>query len=502
MVRIDKESRTPYYLQLKEQLRDLIVNGVLKPGAKLPPTRQLAAELALNRNTVLTAYEELEADGLVNSHVGQGTFVADPTEYLAQAQPGVRRRFNWPNHFSQLFDEYSLFSLVQLYRISTARGGISFSGAFPPEEFYPLPLLQRCFRAVLQEEPREVFNYGPVEGYPPLREQIARQMKAIGIETGPEDVFITNGSQQALSIAAKVLIEPGDPVITEEPTYTGALSVFKTLRARLLGVPMEPDGLDVRHLEDLLKKYNPKLIYTIPNFHNPTGITASTEKRRRLMQLAEAYRVPVLEDDVCGGLRFEGEDVPPVKAWDRTGQVIYLSSLSKKVMPGFRVGWAVIHEALRSRFIALKEMEDLATGTLSQALVQKFIARGYLKTHLRRIRGRYRERRDAMLRSLKRHFPPEVEVIKPQGGLFLWVSFPAGTDLTPAFEAAQAAGVMFSLGSLFHHSARGRNAMRLAFATHPPEQIEEGIRILGGIVSAALPRAQEKSKDQEMVPIL
>ncbi|MEW6455379.1 MAG: PLP-dependent aminotransferase family protein [Acidobacteriota bacterium] len=502
MIKIDKELNTPYYIQLKNQFKELILSGFLKPDTKLPPTRQLSEKLKINRNTVLTAYEELEADGLVYSHVGQGTFVSDISEYIYKKDKVVHKKFNWSNLFSSNFDEYALYSLVQLYRICITKAKVSFGGAHPDDELYPINLLKRCFNSVLKEEKNEIFNYGPIEGFPPLREYIAKKMKNMGIETKVEDIFITSGSQQAIEIASKILIETGDYVITEEPTYTGALGIFNTLKAKIIGIPIEKDGLNIEILEDILKKYNPKFIYTMPNFQNPTGITMSIDKRKKLIFLAEKYNVPIIEDDVSGDLRFENEDLPPLKALDRTRQVIYINSWSKKLIPGFRVGWAVLNESIRDKFIALKQVEDLATNTISQAILYKFCSRGYFKTHLRKIRKKYRERRNTMIRGIRKYFPESIKVVKPEGGLFLWVRFADGVDLIPVFETSVKNGILFSLGTLFYNSKKGKNEMRLCFAANPPEKIEEGIKILGDIISTTLKRKKEKEKELEMIPIL
>ncbi len=493
MVKIDKDSDVPYYIQLKDQFKDLILSGFLKPNMMIPPTRQLAVTLKINRNTVVTAYEELEADGLVYSHVGQGTFVSDINEYMAKKDESVQRRFNWSNFLSSEMDDQALLALVQLYRSCIARAKVSFGGAHPDDELYPIDLIKRCFHSVLKEEKNEIFRYGPVEGFLPLREYIARKIKNIGIETTAENIFITSGSQQALEITSRILIERGNYVITEEPTYTGALSVFNTLRARIIGIPMEKDGLNMEVLEDILKKYNPKFIYTMPNFHNPTGITISMNKRKKLIFLAEKYDVPIIEDDASGDLRFEGEDMPSLKSLDDAGQVIYINSFSKDLIPGFRVGWIVLNEAIRNRFIAYKQIEDLATNTISQAILYKFCSRGYLKTHLRKVRKIYRERRDTMMRSIRKHFPKNIEVIRPKGGLFVWIKFPEKIDLTAVFEESLKHGIIFSLGTLFYDSGGGKNEMRLCYAAIPPEKIEEGIKILGGIISE---NTWEEEKDR------
>lgn len=502
MITIDRESDIHYYIQLKNQIKRLIVSGVLKPSSKLPPSRQLAENLNINRNTVLTAYEELEADGLVYSHVGKGTFVSDMVVDMNRSERSIRRKFNWSNFLSSELDEKALFSLVQLYRTCISKMKISFGGAHPDDELYPVDLVKRCFHAVLKEQRSEIFRYGPIEGFLPLRECLARKMRNRGINTSVENIFITSGSQQALEITSRILIEAGDYVVTEEPTYTGALSIFNTLRAKIIGIPLEKHGLNTDVLEEVLRKYEPKFLFTMPNFQNPTGITMSISKRKKVMFLAEKYNVPIIEDDISGDLRFEGEDLPPLKALDRTDQVIYINSLSKELIPGFRVGWAILNESIRDKFTALKQVEDLATNTICQAILYKFYSRGYLKTHLRKIRKIYRERRDTIIKCIKKYFPKDVEVVKPEGGLFVWVRFPKDFDLMLVYEESLKQGISFSLGTLFYDSTYGKNEMRLCYAANPPEKIEEGIKILGNIVSTTLRKGKKEDKELEMVPIL
>jgi DNA-binding transcriptional MocR family regulator len=502
MIKIDRESNVPYYIQLRNQIKKFILSGILKPNTKLPPSRNLADNLKINRNTVLTAYEELEADGLVYSHVGKGTFVSDMNVHVDRTGKSIHRKFNWSNFLSSEFDDNSLFSLVQLYRTCISKMKVSFGGAHPDDELYPIDFIKRCFSSVLKEEKSEIFRYGPIEGFLPLRESLEKRMRNLGIETNTENIFITSGSQQALEIVSRILIEAGDYIVTEEPTYTGMLSILSTLRAKIIGIPMEKDGLNTDILEEVLRKYEPKFLFTMPNFQNPTGITMSISKRKKVISLAERYHVPIVEDDVSGDLRFEGEELPPLKALDRADQVIYINSLSKELIPGFRVGWAVLNESIRDKFIALKQVEDLITNTISQAILYKFCSRGYLKTHLRKIRKIYRERRDTTIRCIHKYFPKTVEMLKPEGGLFIWAKFPRDVDLRPVYEESMRHGISFSLGTLFYNSTFGKNEMRLCYAAHPPEKIEEGIKILGEIIDTSLRKEKKEDRESEMVPIL
>jgi DNA-binding transcriptional MocR family regulator len=505
MISIERGGKKkPIYLQLKEKIGELILKGILKAGMKLPSTRELAKELSINRNTVLAAYEELEAEGMVRSHVGQGTFVGNVFDsYRGEGAKEVfLERFNWSSHISLNYDEYTLYSMVQLYKIATASSYISFGGAIPDENLLSLGLIKRAFGVVIEEEGGRIFNYGPVEGYLPLREYIAKKMNDKGMGVLAKNIFITNGSQQALELSARMLIRSGDYVITEEPTYTGALSVFSILGAKIVGVPMQDDGLNIEVLEDRIKRFNPKLIYVIPNFHNPTGITMSYEKRRSFIEVVSKYNIPVIEDDVCGELRYERGEVPTLKALDRKGNVIYINSWSKVLVPAFRVGWAVIDDALREKFIAMKGFEDVTSNVVSQAIIHRFCTRGYFKAHLNRVRKNYRERRDVMIKALKEHFPSFVRYSKPDGGLVIWVSFPDDVDLNYVFEKSIRRGIIFCPGSLFYPSRKGNNEMRLGFAPNTPEKIIEGVSILGKILKTDLRSKRECEFINAYMPML
>lgn len=503
MIRINKNISKPIYLQVKDKIYELILNGVLQADAKLPSTRKLAKELGINRNTILAAYEELESEGLLNTHVGRGTFVADINDLVDKKNRSGIERFNWSSHVSIDYDEYILHSMVQLYKIATHHSYISFGGAIPDEKLLALDLIKRAFNMVVKEEKEKIFNYGPVEGYLPLREYIAMKMNGMGIKICSKDIFVTSGSQQALEISARILLKPGDYVITEEPTYTGALSIFSMLKAKIIGVPMQHDGINIGILEKSIKRFNPKLIYIIPNYHNPTGIQMSFDKRREFMSLVDKFNIPVIEDDVCGDLRYEGQLAPPLKALDRKGQVVYISSWSKILIPAFRVGWAVVEDDfLREKFKAIKGFEDVTSNIISQAIIHKFCLKGYMKTHLNRIKKEYKKRRDAMLEAVEEYFPESSNFVKPNGGLVIWVSFPDSINLNDVFEESIKKGILFAPGSLFYHSRKGFNELRLGFAPNEEAKIKEGISMLGKIIKDYVKTGKSQIIRSEYVPML
>lgn len=503
MIKINKNIDKPIYLQVKDKIYELILNGVLPANTKLPSTRKLAQELGINRNTVLAAYEELESKGLLNSHVGIGTFVTEISDLINEETKRGAERFNWSNHISIDYDEYILYSMVQLYKIATHHSYISFGGAIPDERLLPLDLIKRTFNMAVLEGKENIFNYGPVEGYAPLREYISMKMNGMGVKVSGKDVFITSGSQQALEISSRILIKPGDYVFTEEPTYTGALSVFSMLKAKIKGIPMQHNGLNIGILVESIKRFNPKLIYIIPNYHNPTGIQMSLDKRKEFMSLVDKFNIPVIEDDVCGDLSYEGELVPPLKALDRKGQVIYISSWSKILVPAFRVGWAVVEDDfVREKFKAIKGFEDVTSNIISQAIIHKFCLRGYMKTHLNRIKKEYKKRRNIMLEAIKEFFPESCNFTKPDGGLVIWVRFLDGVNLNDVFEECIKKGILFAPGSLFYYSRKGFNELRLGFAPNEEGKIREGISILGQIIKDCIKTGKNQAIRSEYIPIL
>jgi 2-aminoadipate transaminase len=359
--------------------------------------------------------------------------------------------------------------------------------------------LEEACRKVLEQKPPLALQYGETEGYRPLREMIARHIGRYGIQAGIENVLITSGSQQALDLIGKLLINPGDRLLVEAPTYLGALQAFNVYGARYVSVPCDEDGLRTDLLEEPLRSL-PKFMYVLPNFQNPGGSTLSGERRRVLVQLADKYGIPILEDDPYGQLRYEGENLPPLVVLDRDnvrqdngyalGNVIYLSTFSKILSPGLRLGWIIAPPDVIAKLVQLKQGADLHTSTFTQFVAYEVSRENFLDEHVKMLRSVYRERRDAMFDALAQYFPPEVTWTRPKGGLFLWVTLPLGTDANHLLEEALKENVAFVPGDSFfapdgHMEERNRH-FRLNFSNAPPERIYEGIRRLSVAVKTQL----------------
>jgi 2-aminoadipate transaminase len=372
---------------------------------------------------------------------------------------------------------------------------ISFAGGLPAPEAFPFARVEQAAHRVLQEQGPAALQYGATEGYLPLRQLLVRHMARYGIAVGPENVLVTAGSQQALDLVGKLLINPGDLVLTEDPTYLGALQAFTAYEARYVPVPVDDEGLEVDRLEEALRA-GPRFLYVLPNFQNPGGTTLSLERRLRVVELAGHHGIPIVEDDPYGQLRYEGEHLPALVTLDAElrgndrggfrGNVAYLGTLSKVLAPGLRVGWIVAEEPVIAKLVQLKQGADLHTSTFAQMVAYEAARGGFLDRHVRLIRRVYGERRDAMLRALARHFPPQVRWTRPQGGLFLWVTLPEGLDSAVLLEEALAEKVAFVPGKPFSPGGGGARNFRLNFSYCTPERIEEGIRRLGRLLERRL----------------
>lgn len=479
---LDRHSEVPLYQQIGSYLRDAILSGNLAADTRLPAYRQLAQDLGVNRTTVENAYSMLEADGLVFSRMGSGTYVlpqnlAIPKHNAEITLPLWQQGFQSKEVISKSdgVDEM-LQAAAHPHPISFA-SGISDTRQFPSEEF------RKIMQTVMRRDQIAALEYGERNGYGPLREGITHILASQGLQTRPESVLITAGSQQAIFLVSQVLLKPNDIILVEEPTYSVAMDLFRALGFQIIGVPMDSQGMQVEKLEKLLQQHHPKLIYTIPNFHNPTGTCLSSARRRQLIVLAERYNVPILEDDFVGDLRYEGHAQPSLKALDPGGQVIYVGTFSKMLMPGLRVGFIVADGPVYDSLLNFKSLSDLATSTLIQRALDAYVTVGRYQTYLHRSSQAFRKRRDAMVAAIQRHLPSTVSFDVPSGGLFIWLRLPEHIFADELLPAACKEGVSFVPGNFFFiDSTHGRERIRLNFASQPMEDIEEGIKRLGKVI--------------------
>ncbi len=379
-------------------------------------------------------------------------------------------------------------AIREILKVTEQPEVISFAGGLPAPEVFPVAELARAHAEVFAEEGAPACQYGTTEGWRPLREWIAARMRARGVRRADaERVLVTSGSQQGIDLVGKIFLEPGDAVVVENPCYLAALQVFKGYEAELVAVGSDDEGMRVGEVERALASAArpPKFIYVVPQFHNPKGTTLSLARRRRLLEVARRYCVPVVEDDPYGELRYSGIPVPPLAALDDEGLVIYLSTFSKTLSPGMRVGWAHASEEVFGALVRAKQAADLHTNAIQQRAAARLLATFDFDAHVRRIKAVYGERRDAMLAALAEHFPPAAGWTRPEGGLFLWVELPEAVRAEELFERAVAERVAFVPGTPFFAADPRRNFMRLNFSNSSPEAIEEGIRRLGSLLQKA-----------------
>lgn len=406
----------------------------------------------------------------------------------------------WQQRYAQRMKWMGSSIIRELLKLTERPDIISFAGGLPAAETFPVEEFEAATQQVLARHGAKALQYSTTEGFLPLREYIVQRMARYGIAATPENVLITSGSQQALDLIGKVLINPGDQVLTEQPTYVGALQAWKAYQAEFVTVPMDDYGLCTSRLEEALCS-GPKFMYILPNFQNPAGVTLSVPRRKKLLSLADRYGIPIIEDDPYGQLRYEGAHLPPLVVLDSeqlkhdpsengrgfmSGNVIYLSTFSKTLAPGLRLGWMVAPQEVISRCVMAKQGMDLHTSSFVQMVAYEVIKDGFIDEHVRFIRDLYRTRRDVMLDALDRHFPAGVQWTRPAGGLFLWVTLPPELDSTLLLEKAIAEKVAYVPGSAFDPGGEIRNTFRLNFSNARPEDIETGIRRLGRVIEQAV----------------
>jgi 2-aminoadipate transaminase len=398
----------------------------------------------------------------------------------------------WPERFSARARRARSSAVRELLKLTEQPDVISFAGGLPAPEVFPLAALEAATSRVLQRHGPAALQYGITEGYLPLRELIAERLSRRGIRVGVQNLLVTCGAQQGLDLLGKLFLNAGDAVVTEEPTFLGALQAFQGYEARFLAVGLDDEGLDVAALEGALRA-RPKLVYVLPNFQNPTGVTLSRPRRERVVELCRRHGCAVVEDDPYGELRYEGDELPSLHAIDagpgaddRAGGVVYLGSFSKTLAPGLRLGYVAAPEEVVARLVTLKQGADLHTSTFTQMVAFETARDGFLDGHLPRIREVYRARRDAMLRALAEHMPAGTRWTRPQGGLFLWVTLPGGLDAESLLADALRERVAFVPGRSFFPRGGGEGKLRLNFSYCPPPLIGEGIARLGNVVARRL----------------
>lgn len=403
----------------------------------------------------------------------------------------------WTERYAQRTQRMQSSAIRELLKLTEQPDVISFAGGLPAPDVFPVKEFQEASQKVLAEHGPQALQYSTTEGYRPLREMIARHTARYGIVVGADNILITSGSQQALDLIGKVFINPGDRILVEKPTYLGALQAWNAYQTEYVTVPLDDKGLQTDRLEEALR-VGPKFLYVLPNFHNPAGVTLSLERRKKLIELADHYGVPIIEDDPYGQLRYEGDHLPSLVVIDNefqrhngapySGNVIYLSTFSKTLAPGLRLGWIIAPVEVIKKLVQAKQGSDLHTSTFTQMVAYEVAHGGFLDKHVRFIRHVYCERRDAMLQALEHYFPEGVHWTHPQGGLFLWVILPEHLDASEVLKEAIKEKVAFVPGVAFYADGSGQNTMRLNFSYMTPDKIEEGIKRLARVLERFVAR--------------
>lgn len=485
-IKLKAESRKPLYLQLRDEIKELVLSGEMAGGSKLPSSRELARILHVSRNTVEEAYRYLVDDGLLQVQRGKGTFVSQSLVFEEREER--EGRIQWEKILTPAVQRYTQYR-ESIGRIQHGdRKVISFTSLAPDHHLFSVEAFRKCMNDVLSREGGVLLNYGYTRGYEPLRNFVGSYLKSKGIRGEEQELLIVNGFRQGMELVTKALVQEGDRVLCEAPTYNGAIGIFQSYGAEIVGIDMDDEGIRLDLLEKAIQEKRPAFIYTIPTYQNPTGMNMSLNRRRDLLELADRYGIPIVEDGFNEELRYRGEAFPSLKAMDKKDLVIYIGSFSKILFPGLRIGWVMAPEAFMKYLVNSKYNEDIHTGILHQAGLYEFCSRGYFERHLRYSRRIYRVRLDAMLEALRIYMTGKAKWMEGTGGFSLWLEFPSHVRTREWLQEAQERGILFVPGDVFYADGRGENFIRLGFSRVEPKQIKKGIRILSEIVGARLGR--------------
>lgn len=477
------DTSAPLYLQIGAGLRREIAAGTLPTGSRLPSSRELARDLGVSRITVDNAYAELIAEGILEARASVGTFVL-PTWAPARGEGAIGDTPlpSWQARLTTKAPSVRDRMLRQVLRGPLTDDTISFAWGAGDPRLSPSGEFRRLLGEVLDADGATALGPEHSDGYPPLRAALADYLRQLGLDVGADDVVVTSGTQQAIGLVCDALLRPGDTVVVEAPTWPGVLDALETRGLRVVGVPLDSEGLRVDVLEAVLEREQPRLVYTVPTFHNPTGSVMSAVRRRELVALAHRHGLPILEDDHVREVRFGSPIPPPLAAFDTHGVVIHAGSFTKSLLPALRLGYVVARGPLHERLVTLKRAADLFSSSLLQRALCRYLISGAIRRHWKYVSRVYRRRHAAMLRALEQYFPPGSTWTGVAGGLVMWVGVPPGVSVAALYDDARRAGVTFVAGAAFYHEPADQPFLRLNFAAVDESQIERGIPILGRLV--------------------
>jgi GntR family transcriptional regulator len=528
-ITLNRHSSVPLYRQLVNALREDIVSGALAANYKLPPERELAERLGVNRATVLQAYQQLKSEGLIASHVGRGTFVCASDDRQGGAPP-------WQILFSDYSNRFTYHDIAAADQAQQAPDAIDFATGSQNPADIPDDLLRSVSIRAFESADFHSTQESPIEGFPQLCELLADLMTQRGVRCNADNVMVLSGAEQGLDLCVRAFVNPGDCVLVEQSTFSPALQAFRSADARVIGVPIDEHGMRTDLLDGYCKRFHPKLIFTIPTFQNPSGATMPLRRRREIVETAMRYQCLVIEDDPYGELCYSGRtdgamdagghggiggigsignagishvgnagnagiasipgnasgapsqrprELTPLKGMENPGYVIYLSTFSKTVTPGLRTGWLVADSHVIARIAALRRMIDQHTSSSSQLICMELLSSGRIGRHIGRLCEIYGHRRDLMLDALRRYAPDGMRWSTPLGGYYLWARLPDGLRAARLLDDARHAGVTFMPGDMFAVDEDDSSHIRLNFVRPYSRQIEPGIRLLCDTIAEA-----------------
>jgi GntR family transcriptional regulator of abcA and norABC len=470
----NKSSPVPLHKQITDFIKEKISNGEWTIGSKLPTQRSLAKVFEVNRSTVVTAFDELTAEGLIEGKSGSGTRVVNNTwSLLASAPPP-----DWQSYVNSGIYHPNLPTIQEINQAEFLPNIIRLGTG----ELSPELLANQMMQKVLKRLPNTITNFGYEEpkGVLALREQLSNYLKTIGIQASPSSILIVSGALQALQLISIGLLHKGSTVLTEKPSYLHSLHVFQSAGMDLVGIPLDKQGIKAGLIPQYKKQHNTALLYTIPSFHNPTGTLMTVERRNQLLNICQKEQLPVIEDDVYRELWLDEKPPEPLKAFDKNGLVLYLGSLSKTLSPGLRIGWIVGPEPVINRLADIKMQTDYGSSSLSQWAAVEWFSSGLYDQHLTEIRKQLKIRRDATLDALEKHFSDIATWEKPSGGFYIWLQILPSFSIRKLFEMALEEGILLNPGNVYDFQAD--QYLRISYSYASLSKIEDGLRRLSIIV--------------------